>query len=142
MMKVFLDTNVIIDFVDNRVKRAYAKQILELGEQGEVSLFVSYLTIANMAYILRHRSKKEMYEKLRQTRELFTVVAPTIRDLDYALTHEVKDFEDMLQYLCALDADCDIIVTNNPKDYREFSQLPFFTSEEFVYNYLKEYRKN
>ena len=50
----------------------------------------------------------------------------------------MKDFEDLLQYRCALEADCDVIVTNNPDDYEEFCQLPFFTSEDFVFNYFLE----
>ena len=39
---------------------------------------------------------------------------------------------------CALDADCDVIVTNNPDDYKDFSELPIMTSEEFVLACLLE----
>ena len=137
-MKVFLDTNVLIDFVDNREKREYAKQIIEWGAQGEITLLASYLTYANMAFILRHRSREEKYRLLREARRHIIVVAPTVEQLDYALVHEVRDFEDLLQYQCALEADSDVIVTNNPDDYEEFCQLPFFTSEDFVLNYLRE----
>ena len=52
--------------------------------------------------------------------------------LDDALTNPVKDYEDMLQYQCALTAGCDLIVTNNKRDFFEFCQLPFLTSEEFL----------
>jgi hypothetical protein len=52
--------------------------------------------------------------------------------LDAALAQHVKDYEDMLQYQCALAAGCDVIVTNNKKDFYEFCQLPFLTSEEFL----------
>lgn len=135
-MNVFLDTNILIDFVDNRDKRDYAKRIIELGMQGEITLFASYLTYANMAFILRHRSREEKYRLLREARQNIVVVAPTVEQLDYALGHEAKDFEDLLQYRCALEADCDVIVTNNTDDYEEFCQLPFFTSEDFVINYL------
>ncbi len=52
--------------------------------------------------------------------------------LDRALTNPVKDYEDMLQYECALAAGCDVVVTNNKRDFQEFCQLPFLTSEEFL----------
>lgn len=52
--------------------------------------------------------------------------------LDTTLTDPVKDYEDMLQYQCALAAGCDVIVTNNKRDFQEFCQLPFLTSEEFL----------
>ena len=37
-----------------------------------------------------------------------------------------------------LDADCDVIETNNTDDFEEFCQLPFMTSEDFVLNYFQE----
>ncbi|MBQ4392863.1 MAG: PIN domain-containing protein [Prevotella sp.] len=136
MMKVFLDTNILLDYVDHREQREQAGRIIEEGRQGNIQLFASYLTYANMAFILRHRSREEKYRLLRQARQDITVVAPTTEQLDYAIAHEVKDFEDLLQYRCALDADCDVIVTNNPDDFDEFCLLPFMTSEDFVLNYF------
>ena len=52
MMKVFLDTNILIDFVDHREKREYAKRIIELGAKGEITLFASYLTYAKSVAVL------------------------------------------------------------------------------------------
>jgi hypothetical protein len=56
-----------------------------------------------------------------------------------ALAQEVKDYEDMLQYQCALAAGCDIIVTNNTKDYQEFCTLPFMTSRDFLLYYFRSH---
>ena len=136
MKKVFLDTNILIDFVDVREKYVYAKGILELGDRGHIELYASYLTYANMAYILRHRTQQEKYTLLREARKGITAIAPTIAQLDYALTHEVNDFEDLLQYQCALAAGCDVIVTNNLKDYEEFSSIPCATSMEFLIDFF------
>ena len=49
-----------------------------------------------------------------------------------AQSFEVKDFEDMLQYQCAKAAGCDVIITNNKRDFYAFSDLPFLTSMEFL----------
>lgn len=46
-----------------------------------------------------------------------------------ALRHEVKDFEDMLQYQCAIDGHCDCIVTINISDFLEFSSLPILSPD-------------
>ena len=43
MMKVFLDTNILLDYVDHREKRIYAKLILAMADEGLISLFASYL---------------------------------------------------------------------------------------------------
>ena len=49
-----------------------------------------------------------------------------------ALQQEVKDFEDMLQYQCAIDGHCDCIVTINVKDFLEFANIPILTPQEFL----------
>lgn len=132
MKKVFLDTNIMMDFVENRKNREYAETIIELGKTGVIQLFASYLSFANMGYILRKRQQKERYRMIRNARNIVTVLPCDVAQLDKALSNPIKDYEDMLQYQCALAAGCDVIVTNNKRDFQEFCQLPFLSSEEFL----------
>ena len=132
MMKVFLDTNILIDYVDHREKRVYAGLILSMADGGLITLFASYLSYANMGYILRKRTQEERYRLIREARAIATVLPCDTEQLDAALAHPAKDYEDMLQYQCALAAGCDVVVTNNKKDFHEFCKLPFLTSEEFL----------
>ena len=132
MMKVFLDTNILIDYVDHREKRVYAGLILSMADEGLITLFASYLFYANMGYILRKRTQEERYRLIREARAMATVLPCDTEQLDVALAHPVKDYEDMLQYQCALAAGCDVVVTNNKKNFHEFCKLPFLTSEEFL----------
>jgi predicted nucleic acid-binding protein len=132
MKKIYLDTNILMDFVDNREMREYAMTIIELGRIGQLQLFASYLSFANMGYILRKRKQDERYHLIRMARKIVTVLPCDAAQLDTTLTNPVKDYEDMLQYQCALAAGCDVIVTNNKRDFQEFCKLPFLTSEEFL----------
>ena len=132
MMKVFLDTNILLDCGLGREKADFAGGILQLGKEGLIELYASYLSYANMGYILRNRPTPMRYELVRMMRQPVTVRPCDAAQLDAGLITEVKDFEDMLQYQCALAAGCDVIVTNNKKDFYEFCQLPFLTSEEFL----------
>ena len=120
MKKVFLDTNILMDFVENREKREYAETIIELGKTGVIEFFASYLSFANMGYILRKRLQEERYRMIRNARKIVTVLPCDGAQLDDALTNPVKDYEDMLQYQCALAAGCDVVVTNNKRDFQEF----------------------
>lgn len=52
MKRVFLDTNILVDYVLGREHGDDAEQLLQHGKNGTVSLSASYLTFANMAYIL------------------------------------------------------------------------------------------
>ena len=85
-----------------------------------------------MGYILRHLPQEERYELARMMRNPVVVLPCDAAQLDAGLATEVKDYEDMLQYQCAKAAGCDVIVTNKKKDFHEFCDLPFLTSEEFL----------
>ena len=132
MMKVFLDTNILLDFGLDRDKADFAEGIFQLGKEGLIELYASYLSYANMGYILRHHPQEERYELVRMMRKPVVVLPCDAAQLDAGLATEVKDYEDMLQYQCAKAAGCDVIVTNNKKDFHEFCELPFLTAEEFL----------
>ena len=132
MRKVFLDTNILLGYGQERARHDEAEAIFCLGDAGVIELFASYLSYANMGYILRGMERGAKYSLISLTREGVTVLPCDELQLDAALSHPVKDYEDMLQYQCALAAGCEAIITNNKKDYYEFSQIPFLTSEEFL----------
>ena len=132
MRRIFLDTNILLDYGQGRDRHEEAEMIFSLGDAGIVELFASYLSYANMGYILRHMEREARYALIRLTRENVTVLPCDSKQLDASLALPVKDYEDMLQYQCAIAARCDVIVTNNKRDYSEFCELPFMTSEEFL----------
>jgi predicted nucleic acid-binding protein len=51
--------------------------------------------------------------------------------LKQAISLRANDFEDALQYVCALDSKCEIIVTRNKKDFR-FSKLRVLSPDELI----------
>ena len=61
-----------------------------------------------------------------------TVFLDTNILVDYALGKRVRDFEDMLQYQCAIAAGCDVIITNNGRDFEDFCTLPFMSAADFL----------
>jgi predicted nucleic acid-binding protein len=132
MRKVFLDTNILLDYGLNRSNADYAGNILELGKRGVIQLYASYLSYANMGYILRDHPTSERYKLIRMMRTPVEVLSCDAAQLDAGLEFEVRDFEDMMQYQCAKAAGCDVIVTNNKRDFQQFCDLPFLTSEEFL----------
>ena len=89
MKNVFLDTNVLMDFVDNRENREYAETIIELGKTGVIQLYASYLSFANMGYILRKRQEDERYRMIRNARKIVTVLPCDSDQLDSTLATPV-----------------------------------------------------
>ena len=136
-MKVFLDTNILMDITNNREFSQQARLIYQLGAKKAINLCASYLTFANLNYILKDRARSERYQILRILRQGLEVLSCETQQLDIALNHpDVRDFEDLLQYQCAIAGSCDIIVTNNLRDYKEFCNIPCMTSRDFLLNYF------
>lgn len=131
-MKIFLDTNVLLDFVTERKGVEEACDILQLGEEGIVNLTTSYLTIANTAYVARRgRSREELYAVLTGLTDMIQILSMDEIQLKQAISTPVSDFEDMLQYVCAVTHHCDAIITRNKKDF-SFSRIPIYSPEEFL----------
>ncbi len=131
MKRIFLDTNILIDYIDNRIGADDAEQIFACSFSGEALLYASSLTFANVAYIIKGRTQEEKYDALRQMAERVEILPIGKREVMDAIDRPVKDFEDMLQYQCAKAASCDYIVTNDRRHY-DFSDIPHYSSATFV----------
>lgn len=132
MSIVFLDTNILLDFLLRREGVDNAKEILKQGYQGKIDLYVSSLSFSNIAYIVRKQFKGEaLYKMLTTIREMVSIVSVDVSIIDNAINSQAPDFEDAIQYFSAKDIKADYIVTNNIKDFL-FSNIKVLTSKEFV----------
>ncbi len=72
-------------------------------------------------------------EKIEFIKESFTTVSIEPNDIDFVIDickkHICKDYEDAMQYACALKVKCTLIITNNPKDFKN-SSIDIVTSKE------------
>lgn len=135
MMKVFVDTNVILDLVLGREGEEQALDLFQLGEDKKIELTVSFLSMANVAYIARkNRTKEELYEYLKVLSSLFCILEMDENQFLESLETIVSDFEDYLQYTCAKRHYCDVLITNNVKHFG-FSEIPVYTPHSFLEKY-------
>lgn len=133
MKKVFLDTNVILDYyLDREGFSDDAEAILAYGYNQKCTLYVSSLTYANVAYIARKKFPGgAIYSVLSSLLEMAEVTPMDSSVVQSAVGLQAKDFEDAMQYFSAKSAEVDCIVTRNVKDY-QFSELPVITPQDFL----------
>lgn len=133
MKKVFLDTNVVLDYyLDREGFSDDAETILAYGYNQGCSLYVSSLTCANVAYIGRKKFPGEaIYSVLSSLFEFAKVTSVDMDVVESAVELKAKDFEDALQYFSAKSIGVDCIVTRNVKDF-SFSELQVLTPKEFL----------
>lgn len=135
MVKILIDTDVILDFFfDREPFSENAAKILSLCESKEIIGFVTPVIISNVYYILRQTAKHEkVIEKLKMLVSITEILVINKDSILQALNSDFKDFEDALQnYSAELYKEIDIIITRNTKDYKNTS-LGVMTPD----NYLK-----
>lgn len=132
MKKIFLDTNILLDML---IREEYKPQIRDLILRcSQKELYISYLSVANAAYIMRKYSKSEILKNIGVILRLFNVISNDRIQIEKAIQQESSDFEDMLQYQAALSADCEVILTRNRKDF-SFSKIPVMSVDEYLARY-------
>ena len=133
-MKIFVDTNVIIDLLGKR-EPFYIEslKIFSLADSKEIDLITSSLNIVNTHYILKDVMKIKgarlvmgKFKVLIQSFELNNkIIDLALNDLKF------KDFEDGIQYYTALESKCEIIITRNIKDFK-ISSIPVLSPKEYL----------
>ena len=132
MMKVFLDTNIVIDLLEKREPFYIdAVKLFTLAYQKKITLFVSPMTYATASYLLRKHGKEGMRKLLNNFRQLSQITTADERVVDAALASSFDDYEDALQYYSALTRNVDVIVTRNKKDFTSAS-IPVLSPAELL----------
>lgn len=135
--KLFIDSDVVIDFFTDRAPFANAaSELFELNERRKVKLYMSVVSINNIYYVTRRYSDhKRAILIVEELMNMVRVVGTTKEEILQALKNGFKDFEDSIQYSTALTIDgIGAIITRNVKDYAK-SKIAVFTPD----NYLKSF---
>lgn len=131
MKKIFLDTNFIVDYLLRDEYKPVCQQFLAEAKSSRCKFYVTYLSVANFAYIARKLDNELLYCHLNSLCELFEVVKNDLKQIKKAINLQASDFEDALQYAAAKDAGCDCIITRNAKDF-SFSDIPVMSATEYL----------
>ena len=132
-MKLFLDTNVLIDFILERpLFYQPAAMIVSLAAERKIDFCVSALSVVTANFICIERCKMplEVYRrKVDFLRNFIEVCSVDSSDINSSYEANWKDFEDGVQYFSAIRSGVDYLVTRNVKDFEE-NDLKVITVDE------------
>lgn len=133
-MKLFIDTNVILDVLAKREPFFSASaSILNLCELGKVDGVASTLTFCTASYVLRKCLKGDaMKLHFRALRNICSPVDLTASVINKAIDSDIADFEDAVQFYSAVYCNADYIITRNTKDFPRRENLPVITPADFL----------
>jgi len=123
--RVYLDTDVILDFVLRRGPFFHtAARLFLAGMEGRVQLLASAGSLKDVFYFARKPTGNERLGSERRGREVVRILLQVVEvcTLDRlmweeALSSPIKDTEDALQVACAGRHLADFLVTRNIKDF-------------------------
>jgi len=114
---IFLDTNVIIDFLDNkRVKHKLALKLLEKLIIEDYEIFISEDMLSTIYYLIKDKERVvNFYKDISSEWNIVPFGDNVIAKAIELSLESKKDFEDILQCLLAKKYNATFIVTNDKK---------------------------
>jgi len=133
MKRPLLDINVLLDVLGQREPfLADAVRIWSAVEAGRITGLISADCFTTVHCLIRRASNQQnALRGIRLMLGLFEVVPVDARIISQALDSPVRDFEDAIQYHCAVRGNADCIVTRNLRDYHH-AELPVFSPDSFA----------
>jgi predicted nucleic acid-binding protein len=121
MKLVFVDTNILIDLLADRLPFSkFAIELFAYAEKNKVKLFTSSHSIATTHYLLKkYMSEAAIREVLLSLLNLVEIIPVDVNVIKKSLLSDHKDFEDAIQIFAANSIhNLDFIVTRNIKDFK------------------------
>ena len=135
MKKVFLDTNVLIDYLARRGQFfQHAALIVQLGKERKCQLLVSALSFATASFILESHHKLTndvIVQKFAQFVKMYNVTPVDSLIIDEAIASRFSDFEDAMQYYSAIREGADAIITRNSDDF-DVAKIEVYEPQKFL----------
>jgi len=134
MQEIFLDTNIVIDYLINREPFSQsALRLFSLAENRKIQLNISAISYTTIYYVLKkNNSHQEILQNLILLSSLCKILPVNQIILEQAMKSDFSDFEDAVQYYSALqNKNCSIIISRNTKDFRS-STIKVMLPDEFL----------
>ena len=148
-MRLFLDTNIFPEFIDRRAQYNEVCLLIDAIHDGHFDACISTGCMYTLAFLFERSLKRldvhrpELTKRLRgylaEVLDMATVVDLPHAGVEQAVYNEAfSDIEDSFQYQCALENDCDVLITINIDDYKnaDQSRMKILTPSAFVEKYI------
>ena len=131
-MKVFIDTNIVLDLLLQRCNFLInAEKIFSLAYKGKIILYFSAVSFVSVTYYLGKHTNKDIKAVLEDLCKIVKILPFNQRIIENTLHSNFKDIEDGYQYFTAKENNIRIMITRNVKDFL-VDDISVVTPEEFL----------
>ena len=139
-MNVLIDSDVIMDvFLLRKPFHDAAGQVFALAEARRIRGFISAVTFSNIYFLSRKEAgDAKTRTNIRLLLHLFETVAVDEKMIRRALDSDIADFEDAIQFQCALRCRARYIITRNVRDFPAHGSCKATTPSKFLEIFERE----
>lgn len=133
-LKIFLDANIILEFVLKRKNFEDVKSIFEIEQNAKIKLYISSSILHIVGYWLtKYLGVDVAKTTLLKLLEHIKVIDSNHEGALEALKSDFKDIEDAIQYFTALNHKMDYLISFDI-DFKKFanSKLPIVDVKDFI----------
>ena len=117
MKKIFLDANILIDLISAR------RNVEGIEDTDFKQLYTSTLSVHILFYVNRIKYNSAEEKRAKEILKHISLTPLTETIVRHAYKVKYSYYEDTLQYLMALHANCDYILTRDRKDYENVKKI-------------------
>lgn len=133
-MRILVDTNICLDILQNRpgLFQSSRDALIQASDKG-YKLYITTATVMDIMYITRKSFLDNAQQKVTVENFIsaFKLLKIAKKDIKYAFSGVMKDFEDAVQAKCAKSHRLNLIITRNIKDFIN-SPVKAITPEDFI----------
>jgi len=118
-VKIFLDTNIVLDFLNaDRIKHKISVQLIETLVSNSYQIIISEDMLSTIFYLSKNKQQTLSNLNIIQQEWYISVFGEDVikNAIDLSITNNL-DLEDTLQCLCAKQNNCDALITNDKYFY-------------------------
>ena len=135
-IKLFLDTNIILDILD--AERPFSKEseiLFKFIEDGALQAYFSESVVTTTDYVLKKKfTNAKRVSILTDLLQLVTIIDCSNSIVQNALLKNKSDVEDAILYELALTEKLDYFITNDKQALKKLAtkKLPIITTKDFL----------
>jgi predicted nucleic acid-binding protein len=132
--ELFVDTNILIDLATQREPfSTYARELFMIAEEKSIIMNICVMSYNIVYYnIKKHFGREKAKMAIRLLSDIANCLPVDQAIIRKAMKSSFHDFEDAIQYYCALQIPkCEAIITRNVKDFKS-STIPAMRPDTFL----------
>jgi predicted nucleic acid-binding protein len=130
---VLIDLNILLDVLQKREPFYTASAgLLAMAETGRIQGYVAAHSITTLFYLVqKDRSAAEARSVITNLLQFIHIAPIDQRTIEQALNLDLRDFEDAVQMITAMQIKADCLITRNVRDYQP-ALLPVLKPVDFL----------